>query len=371
MNAKSCGSFAAFEPSRIRTYPLRTRGNRVEVGDYVKPEEVAASAPNLSGTRWFLDGKPGGSDDAEAGLKKLAARVAECHRAGKPVMALTGAHLIKNGQHPLIIDLIRRGVLTLYGTNGAGSIHSLELALTGATSEDVRTALPAGRFGMAFETGHYLNYALRLGVEHGWGYGECMGRLYLDDEFRGAVIEAVFADYPDSDDYFKPVDGFKYVDGCLFAEAFKKGIPACVFSSIGTDIIDQHSSFDAGAKGAASGKDFLILAEEVGRATQGGVVLNIGTAVMGPEVLLKAASMAANVGCKPEGLDVAVFDIRPFCYDDGTRDEHQPCYYLRDQKSSATRIPLVFGGNGYYFEGSHSQTLLGLYHLLLRELEGA
>jgi hypothetical protein len=115
----------------------------------------------------------------------------------------------------------------------------------------------------------------------------------------------------------------------------------------------------------------MILAAEVSRATQGGVVLNIGTAVMGPEVLLKAASMAANVGCKPEGLDVAVFDIRHFCYDDGTRDEHQPYYYLRDQKSSATRIPLVCGGNGYYFEGSHSQTLLGFYHLLLRELEGA
>ena len=119
----------------------------------------------------------------------------------------------------------------------------------------------------------------------------------------------------------------------------------------------------------ATRSDFLIFTEEMCRFTEGGVILNIGTAIMGPEVVLKAVSMAANVGCKPDGLWTADFDIRPFVFDDEVRDESQAYYYLRDQKSIATRIPKVFDGVGFYFEGLHADTLPALYQYVMRKLD--
>ena len=260
-------------------------------------------------------------------------------------------------------------MVTSFSTNGAGTIHSFELALTGASSESVRDALPTGDFGMAFETGAYLNYAVEVGCEMGVGFGESMGRLYCDADFRRRVLDRTFARHRDTGEYLKPYDGFKYADSCVFAAAYRKGIPACVHASLGTDIIDQHPSCDGEAKGAASGADFLIFAQEMCRFTHGGVILNIGTAVMGPEVVLKAVSMAANVGCKPDGLWAGDFDVRPFLFDDDVRDESAAYYYLRDQKSLATRIPKVFGGVGLYFQGLHETTLPPLYQLIMRELK--
>jgi hypothetical protein len=256
----------------------------------------------------------------------------------------------------------------LYSTNGAGTIHSFELALTGASSESVRDALPRGEFGMAFETGTYLNYALRVGCDQGLGYGESMGRLYCDAGFRKTVIDRVFKDFPDTGEYFKPYDGFQYADSCIFAAAYERKVPVCVHATPGTDIIDQQPGFDGGIKGAASGADFLIFTQEICRMTGGGVVLNLGTAVMGPEVLLKAVSMAANTGHKPQGLWTGDFDVRPFVFDDDARDEGEYYYYLRDQKSIATRIPKVFGGTGFYFQGMHHSTFIPLYQYILQEL---
>jgi hypothetical protein len=160
------------------------------------------------------------------------------------------------------------------------------------------------------------------------------------------------------------------VDSCVFAAAYRKAIPVCVHASLGTDIIDQHPSYDGEAKGAVSGVDFLAFAQEMCRFTAGGVVLNIGTAVMGPEVLLKAVSMAANVGCHPDGLWAGDFDVRPFTFDDRVGDEAQAYYYLRDQKPVATRIPKIFGGVGFYFEGLHRETLPPLYQMIVRVNEG-
>jgi hypothetical protein len=284
------------------------------------------------------------------------------------VVVISGAHPIKNGQIPIVIDLIERGIVTLFSTNGAGAIHAFELALTGASSEAVRDALPKGEFGMAFETAAYLNYATEIGCERGWGLGEAMGRLYCDAEFRKEVIDRTFEHYDDTGQYIKPYDGFPYVGSCVLAAAYEKGIPVCVHTSLGTDIIDQHACFNPAAKGAASGADFLVFAEHMRRFTSGGVILNIGTAVMGPEVVLKAVSMAANVGSKPDGLWTGDFDVRPFVFDDEARDESEAYYYLRDQKSIATRIPKVFGGVGFYFEGLHADTLPPLYQYIMREL---
>ncbi len=363
------GSYPVFDPSPIRTYPLSIRENKVEVGGFVDCAKLAAAPVTPSTEPWFRNGLPGGTADQSAGLRELADYIVKCHREDKPVVIISGAHPIKNGLSPLVVDLIKRGIITLYATNGAGTIHSFELALTGASSESVRDALPRGDFGMAFETGAYLNVSLQLAAERGFGYGEAMGRLYCDGEFRKAVLDRVFEICPDTGDYLKPYDGFPYADSCIFAAAHQKGIPICVHATFGTDIIDQHPTADAPAKGTATGWDFLVFTREMERFTDGGVILNIGTAIMGPEVVLKALSMVANVGKKPEGLWTGDFDIRPFVFDDQTRDENKYYYYLRDQKSIATRIPKVFGGNGYYFQGIHHDTLIPLYQYILQGLQ--
>jgi hypothetical protein len=361
------GLYELFDLTHMRTYPLRTRPNKVELGNLVDCRALRESGTRAPALPWFRNGLRGEGSDQSAGLHELAVRIVDCRREGKPVVVLSGAHPVKNGQISIVIDLVQRGLVTYVGTNGAATIHSFELALTGASSESVRDALPTGDFGMAFETGAYLNYAIRIGCEHGWGMGESMGRLYCDADFRREVIDRTFEQHPDTGEYLKPYDGFPYVDACVFAAAYRKGIPVCVHASLGTDIIDQHASFDPAAKGSASGTDFLIMAREMCRFTEGGVVLNVGTAVMGPEVLLKAVSMAANVSCAPRGLWTADFDIRGFTFDDAVRDEAQPYYYLRDQKSVATRIPKVFGGVGFYFEGPHSDTLPALYQHIMDE----
>ncbi len=137
---------------------------------------------------------------------------------------------------------------------------------------------------------------------------------------------------------------------------------------IGTDITDQHANFDGEAKGATSARDFLIYTDETSRLQGGGVVLNVGTAVMGPEVLLKAVSMVTNQGHPPTGIVTGDFDIRPFAFDDSVKDEGQYYYYFRDQKTIATRLPRVFQGAGYYVEGEQVHTVPPFYQLLMREL---
>ena len=362
------GAYKLFDAARVRTYPLRVRPSKVQVADFLDVAALRRAEIRCPTEPWFRDGRPGGGPDQSAGLQELAGHIVDCHRAGKPVVVLTGAHPIKNGQIPIVIVLIRRGVVTLYSTNVAGAIHSFEFALTGASSESVRDALPTGEFGMAFETGAYLNCAVEIGWAAGIGLGEAMGRLYCDAEFRKKVIDRALADRADTGEYFKPYEGFPFADACVFAAAYRKGIPVCVHASVGTDITDQHDSFNGAAKGATSGADFLVFAEEMCRFTEGGVVLNVGTAIMGPEVLLKAVSMAANTGRAPNGLVTGDFDVRPFVFDDDRRDESQAYYYLRDQKSVATRIPKVFGGVGYYFQGLHEATLPPLYQYVMRGL---
>ena len=363
------GSHQLFDVSKVVTYPLKVRPCKVQIEDFVDVAALRAGEISFPTDPWFRDGRPGGGADQSAGLTELARHIVQCRREGRGVIVITGAHPIKTGLGPIFIDLIERDLVTLFSANVAAAIHSFELALTGASSESVRDALPGGEFGMAFETGAYLNQAVRIGAERGLGFGEAVGRLFREADFRAAVIDRTFAEHADSGEYLKPHDGFPHVDTCVFAAAHDKGIPACIHASVGTDITDQHAGFDAAAKGAASGADFLIFAEHIRRFAAGGVVLNVGSAIMGPEVLLKAVSMAANVGAPPAGLWTADFDVRAFVFDDDARDESQAYYYLRDQKSVATRIPKVFGGTGLYFQGLHQQTLPPLYQLIIRELE--
>ena len=207
-----------------------------------------------------------------------------------PVILFSGAHLLKNGLGPLIIEWMRRSVLTLYAVNTAGTIHDFELALIGETSEYVPNALGRGEFGMAYEFA-FINEAIREGNQRRLGYGESLSRMITDVEFRTAVMSRVQT--------HESPKTFAHPECSVLAASAVTGVPVTVHAIIGGDVIDQHPSFDGEAKGGTSGRDFLIFVEHVRRLRHGGVFINMGSAVIGPEVFLKAVSMVCNVGDSP------------------------------------------------------------------------
>lgn len=332
------GRHPFFDASRIRTYPLATRKNKVNWRQLTHPETV-------------LQAK-----GADPRVREAVAPVAEAIRNARkrrwPVIFFSGAHLIKNGFGPLLIDWMKRGVMTLYGTNSAGTIHDFELALIGETSEAVPNALPKGEFGMAYEFA-YINEALVEGNRRRLGYGESLSRMITDPEFREAVLRRAGREGAPRE--------FAHPELSVLAASAQTGVPITVHTTLGGDVIDQHPSFDGEAKGGASGRDFLIYTEHVRGLRAGGVVVNMGSAVTGPEVFLKAVSMVSNVGDAPSrDLVTADFDIRPSQLT-AMNDERQFGYYFRDQKSVVTRIPQSFGGKGYYVEGDQLMTLPELF----------
>jgi len=340
------GRYKAFDATRIKTYPLRGRSNKVTFGDLVFPKDVGTVAPALPG-------------QVQDDIGMLAGQIAAARRGGKPVILFTGAHLIKNGLGPLLADLVARGWVTLVAGNGATAIHDFELALIGETSENVPAGLDQGLFGMAAEFA-YINTALSVGNQQRLGFGEAVGRTVCDEAFRRQVAALVVGE--------GWIAEFNHPEVSVLAACYRRGVPFTVHAGIGADVIDQHPSFDGQAKGGCSGRDFLIYADEVTRLTTGGVVLNIGSAVTGPEVLLKAVSMAANVGCAPRGLLTADFDLREH-EPRQMSDEAAPGYYFRDQKSVVTRIPQAFAGRGLYLRGDQKQTFVFLYQQIV-EHEG-
>lgn len=324
------GRFPSFDFSRIRLYDLATRPAKVLAEHLSDPASVLAAPPTF--------------DSPE--LRALADAARRARAEDRPVVVFTGAHLIKNGFGPLLADLLRRDAVTLVAINFAGAIHDLELALVGRTSEDVPRALPKGEFGFARETGTLLNGALTRGEALRIGAGEAIGRL-LDGE-----------PFPDAID-------FPHRRLSLLHAAHALGKPVTVHASIGTDIVDQYPSFDPSAKGGCSGRDFAIFCAAVERLA-GGVFVNVGSAIMGPEVFLKACSMCANVGSPPTGLTTAAFDIRDARPEDAA-DERTQGYYQRDLKSVVVRIPEAFGGRGLYVKGDHLVTVPALYRALAGE----
>lgn len=342
------GKYSLFDPNKIHTYPVAGRRNRVRGPDLVYPSDALA-APEAR-----LE------DAVRAGVAAVADAVIAARAAGAPVVLFCGAHPIKNGLGPLIIDLLERGMVTLVATNGAGAIHDFELALIGETSEDVPDALPKGRFGMAYEF-CYFNEAVNIGHAEGLGFGESLGRTIEDPAFRAQVFSRVErAGAPSS---------FAHPEFSVLAAAYRGQIPMTVHATIGTDVVDQHPSFDAAAKGGASGRDLLIFTNEISKMTDGGVVLNLSCAVTGPEVLLKAMSMAGNVGRGARGIVTADFDLREAC-PEAMRDESAVHYYYRDQKSIVMRIPAAFGGTGYYIQGDHRATWPALYRAIVQRATG-
>lgn len=342
------GKYKIFNSDSICTYPVSTRKNKVSIKDLANPGGVLIEPIDIE------------KKNSEI-LKTISEAIVSCRKKGKPVILFTGAHLVKNGLSPLLIDLIRKKMITLVAGNCATAIHDFELALFGETSEDVPDALQKGQFGMAFEF-NYFNKAIEAGNNLKLGLGESIGKLVNDSEFMKETFESATGEgYVDEGCADKGyVNDFRYPDISIAYNCYLENVPFTIHTGIGTDVIDQHSTFNGSSKGGCSGRDFLIFVEEVSKLSRGGVYLNIGSAVTGPEVLLKAVSMCANAGKKPRDVIFADFDIRPESVTEVNNDGSF-YYYFRDQKSITTRIPKAFNCRGYYVHGNINSTFRGLY----------
>lgn len=338
------GKYKVFEISKINTYPLSTRSNKVTLDDLTRPGDIDNFAVDLP-------------DKICSDIETIASAIVSCRKSDKPVVLFTGAHLIKNGLGPLLADLVKRRLVSLVAGNCATAIHDFELALIGQTSENVPDALGKGRFGMAYEFA-YINSALSIGNEHQLGGGESLGKTICDEGFRLKVLASIAKD--------NSTRSFSHPQVSVLAACYENNIPFTIHVGIGTDVVDQHPSFDGQAKGGCSGRDFLIYTNEITKFINGGVILNIGSAVTGPEVLLKAVSMAANAGTVPNNIITANFDLRGH-EPKALNDESKECYYFRDQKSIVTRIPQGFNGKGFYIQGDQKQTFPLLYKKIVAQ----
>ena len=283
---------------------------------------------------------PGGASTFACGeLSVLADSIVNARRNGRPVILLYGAHVIKCGLSRFLIDFVKRGIVTHLASNGAGSIHDFELAYLGGTSEHVPTAIEDGSFGMWEQTGGWMNDAVNAGAARGMGYGRALAQAVEDEP-----------------------DRFPHRADCVFWQAYRHNVPATYHVTIGTDIIHQHPRADFGAIGAASGRDFAAFVQSV-CGLDGGVFLNLGSAVTGPEVFLKALSIARNQGNAVEKITTANFDLIDLKdYKSGISDK-EPNYYYRPRKNIINR-PTSLGGTGLYIRGNHAETLPALYNLL-------
>jgi len=339
------GRYEVFDPAQIKTYPVKGRTNKVKYGDLREIGEV-------------LDAEIDLPEAVKANIDALAREIIERRAKGQPILLFTGGHLVKNGLNRLLVDLIRKDLFTLISGNGATSIHDFELALMGETSEYVPQALERGEFGMAYEF-NFINAALSVGNKKKLGYGESVGKMMCNSSFRKKVAKYLGIEAS------KIV--FAHPELSIAAACYDKRVPFTVHVGIGTDVLDQHFWFDGCAKGGCSGRDFLIYTREVSKLMQGGVILNVGSAVTGPEVFLKAASMVGNVNQTPNDILTANFDLRHYNPETAT-NESTIGYYFRDQKSIVTRIPQAYGGKGFYIEGNQIQTIPYLYQQIIQLL---
>jgi len=316
--------YPLFDRSRLNLKPLAERRHDMALADVLP-----------------LDDEAPPFDDPSLG--EVAARIVQARQAGAVVILMMGAHVIKRGLSRFIIDLMERGVITHVAMNGAGPIHDFELALIGATTESVARYIGEGQFGLWEETGR-INDAIVAGARDGLGLGEAVGRM----------IEA---------------EAFPHRDVSILAAGCRLHVPVTVHVGIGYDIIHEHPNCDGAALGATSYRDFLILAHNV-CGLQGGVLLNFGTAVMGPEGYLKALAMARNVahqeGRQINEFTTAVFDLLNLGLDyHHEAPKSEPLYYYRPYKTILVRT-VQDGGESFYIRGDHRATLCNLHHEIVK-----
>ncbi len=290
--------------NKLKRYSIKGRGSKIQIGDFGKPPS------SRHDIRSFLEGLPKclRADD----LRKLLGSILKAKRRGKPIIFMLGAHVVKCGLSPVLIDLMHQGFVSLLATNGAGAIHDLEIAFWGKTSEEVEKGIQDGSFGMAKETAEIFNRVSSLAEKENMGLGEALGKEIWE-------LGARFRKYS------------------LLASAFKLRIPLSVHVAFGTDIVHQHPDFDPSSTGAATHTDFRILANEVCKLNNGGVVLHFGSAVILPEVFLKALSVARNLKGRIENFTTANFDM---------------IQHYRPNLNVVSR-PTQKTGQGFSFSGHH------------------
>jgi hypothetical protein len=295
--------YEAFDLSGVRTYPLSSRRSKAKATDFAK-----AYRPG-SGVRGLLESLP--DILAASDFAAVVGAIKDASAGGRGVLWGIGAHVIKTGLSPVLIDLMERGFVSALATNGAGVIHDFELALSGATSEEVDEALGPGRFGMAEETGRLLNAAINEGVSRGLGIGQAVGRRLHDLE--------------------PPHESLS-----LLATAARLDIPVTVHVALGTDIIHMHPDASGAALGEGSLRDFRYFVSNVAKLGRG-VYLNCGSAVVLPEVFLKAVALVRNRGVSLDGLTTVNIDFMRL---------------YRPQTNVVSR-PVAGVGKGYSLVGHH------------------
>lgn len=267
--------YEEFDLSGIQTYPLASRESKARVDDFARPVERG------SAFKTWWDALP--AILAGADLRRVVHALVEARRRGAGIIWGVGAHVVKTGISPVLIDLMRRGYVSALATNGAGIIHDFEVALSGGTSENVDGTLGPGRFGMAQETGQLLNHAIRSGAEAGRGLGQSVA-AFLSER------------HP------------PHADRSLAIAAHRLGIPLTVHVALGTDVIHMHPEASGAAIGEASLRDFRYFASSVARL-RNGVYMNCGSAVVLPEVFLKAVALARNRGASLDGMTTVDLDF--------------------------------------------------------------
>lgn len=297
------------ELGKVKTYPLNSRNSKVNLNDF------ARSLIRDASTADFLDSLP--NVLAVQSLRQLAARIRRARELKKPIIWGIGGHVIKTGLAPVIIDLMNRGYVTGIAANGSVLVHDSEIALVGCTSEDVDATLSEGAFGGAEETGQLLNFAALEGAKDHIGLGEAVGR-------------ALSVRTP------------KYRDYSLLCRAYESKIPFTAHVTIGGDIAHFHPNFDGAALGATTHTDFRLLAEQVRQMDGGGVYLNVGSAVVLPEVFLKCVTLIRNLGHPLSHITTANFDFI---------QSYRPL-------TNVVRRPTEHGaGQGYSITGHHELTI--------------
>lgn len=264
------------ELDNVKTYPLASRSSKVKLSDFAQPVSAEASLSD------FLANLP--DVLAVQSLRKIVERMQRARELGKPIIWGIGGHVIKTGLAPLIIDLMRRGYVSAIAANGSVLVHDAEIAMNGSTSEDVDATLSEGVFGGAEETGRLLNEAAQQGAKDQIGLGEAVGQSLIA---------------------MKP----KHQDYSLLCAAYESKVPFTIHLTIGGDITHFHPTADGASLGTTTHTDFRLLAELVRRMDGGGVYLNIGSAVVLPEVFLKCVTLVRNLGHPFSNITTANFDF--------------------------------------------------------------
>lgn len=307
------------ELKEVRTYSIRDRKSKVSVSEFGHPGKKGVSFSRFSRTLPNLL--------AARRLRELTGLILKARKKKKPVISALGGHVVKSGVSPFIIELMKRNIITAIAMNGAASIHDFEIAFFGRTSEDVASSLKDGKFGFVEETGRIMNEVISSGAEKDTGMGEALGKKV----YEGRAL---------------------YREMSLLYWAYRLKIRATIHVSIGSDIIHQHPLARGDAIGKTSYKDFIYLVEEISGLGNGGVFLNIGSAVVLPEVFLKAVSIARNLGNSVKNFVTCNFDII----------EH-----YRPRQNVLSR-PIERGGKSFSFIGHHEIMLPLLTQMILEGL---